>query len=260
MKTLGICGTGSLELARRLADELDGTTAIVRHTESNEDTTVRPATTVVDHGPGHSAFRSTRERSLDELLDSLAAAHSYSLVVDHPEARIPTIALAGADPAGEPLLADSEGPVSDAAIRTQIEALEPRETLDSLVARVKRSPNARYAGAIATFTGRVRGKEAPNDPETQQLKFEKYEPVASERMAEIEAALCSREGIHEVLLHHRTGVVPNGEDIVFVVVLAAHRTEAFETVSDGIDRLKSEVPLFKKELTTEDEFWVHERE
>ncbi len=62
-----------------------------------------------------------------------------------------------------------------------------------------------------------------------------------------------------MLLHHKTGVVEAGEDIVFVVVLAGHREEAFETVSDGINRLKAEVPLFKKEVTVEESFWVHER-
>jgi molybdopterin synthase catalytic subunit len=54
-------------------------------------------------------------------------------------------------------------------------------------------------------------------------------------------------------------VVEAGEDIVFVVVLAGHREEAFKTVSEGINRLKAEVPLFKKEVTVEDSFWVHER-
>jgi molybdopterin synthase catalytic subunit len=63
-----------------------------------------------------------------------------------------------------------------------------------------------------------------------------------------------------VLLHHRTGVIEYGEDIVFVVVLAGHRGEAFETVADGIDRLKAEVPIFKREVTVDEEFWVHDRE
>jgi len=56
----------------------------------------------------------------------------------------------------------------------------------------------------------------------------------------------------------KTGVVDAGEDIVFVVVLAGHRKEAFETVEDGIDRLKEEVPLFKKEVTVDETFWAHE--
>jgi len=78
-------------------------------------------------------------------------------------------------------------------------------------------------------------------------------------MANIRDELEARGGVHEVRMHHRTGLVEDGEDIVFVVVLAGHRREAFETVEDGIDRLKDEVPLFKKEVTVESEFWRHER-
>jgi molybdopterin synthase catalytic subunit len=55
-------------------------------------------------------------------------------------------------------------------------------------------------------------------------------------------------------------VIEAGEDIVFVVVLAGHRREAFRAVEDGIDRLKDEVPIFKKEATEAEEFWVHQRE
>lgn len=60
-------------------------------------------------------------------------------------------------------------------------------------------------------------------------------------------------------MHHRTGVIEYGEDIVFVVVLAGHRGEAFQTVEDGINRLKDEVPIFKKEVTTDEQFWVHDQ-
>ena len=64
----------------------------------------------------------------------------------------------------------------------------------------------------------------------------------------------------EVILHHRTGIVEAEEDIVFVVVLAGHRPEAFATVEDGINRLKAEVPLFKKEVTVEGTFWAHQHD
>jgi molybdopterin synthase catalytic subunit len=146
------------------------------------------------------------------------------------------------------------------AVLDVIEDQEPYETLESLVATVKRSPNADRAGAIATFTGRVRAKDHPDDERTEYLEFEKYEGVAERRMREIETDLSDRDGVLDVRLHHRTGVVEAGEDIVFVVVLAGHRNEAFRTVEDGINRLKDEVPLFKKEVTTDETFWVHERE
>ncbi|PSP47336.1 molybdopterin synthase [Halobacteriales archaeon QH_7_69_31] len=141
-----------------------------------------------------------------------------------------------------------------------IDDAEPFETLDSLVAAVKRSASADRAGAIATFTGRVRERDGPDDDRTRYLEFEKFDDVADRTMRTIETDLEAREGVIDVRLHHRTGRVDAGEDIVFVVVLAGHRREAFRTVEDGIDRLKDEVPLFKKEVTAADTYWVHERE
>ncbi|PSP74784.1 molybdopterin synthase [Halobacteriales archaeon QS_3_64_16] len=136
---------------------------------------------------------------------------------------------------------------------------EPIETLESLVERTKGSPQAPESGAIATFTGRVRAREGSEDTPTEFLEFEKYEGVAEERMGQISAELEERAGVKEVRMHHRSGRIEYGEDIVFVVVLAGHRGEAFETVEDGIDRLKAEVPIFKKEATIDEQFWVHDR-
>jgi len=65
--------------------------------------------------------------------------------------------------------------------------------------------------------------------------------------------------VHEVATHHETGVVEAEEDAVHVIVLAGHRQEAFRAVEDGINRLKDEVPVFKKEVTEDGEFWVHDR-
>jgi molybdopterin synthase catalytic subunit len=145
------------------------------------------------------------------------------------------------------------------AVVDAVEAADPRETLDSLVARTLDHADSEFAGAVATFTGRVRRRDDPDDAPTEHLEFERYDAVAEQRMATIREELCDRDGVFDVRMHHRTGVVPAGEDVVFVVVLAGHREEAFETVSDGIDRLKDEVPLFKKEVTVDEAFWRHDR-
>jgi molybdopterin synthase catalytic subunit len=207
---------------------------------------------------GDGRYVATRETAdLDALLDGLAADHAPALLVGFDGLGLPRVAV-GDDP--EALVsAPSLEALDPAAVDEALEPLEPIETLESLVSRAKAASGAERAGAIATFTGRVRAREAPDDVETTALEFEKYEGVADERLAALEAELSARDGVYEVLLHHKTGVVEAGEDIVFVVVLAGHREEAFETVSDGIDRLKAEVPLFKKEVTVEEAFWVHER-
>ncbi|MFC7167452.1 molybdopterin synthase [Halospeciosus flavus] len=239
-------------LADRFADE--GSVAVVRAGDvSTPDRTTYTVdgTTWTASGTGH---------GLDDVLDELAPDHDYALVVGFEEARVPHVAVGQDVDVEEPLRAALEPAALD--VEALVDALhdtEPRETLASLVAEAKRSPEAEYAGAIATFTGRVRAKDEPDDARTTALSFEKYEGVADERMTAIERELTERDGVHEVVMHHRTGVVEYGEDIVFVVVLAGHRGEAFETVEDGINRLKDEVPLFKKEVTVEDEFWVHDR-
>jgi len=202
---------------------------------------------------------------LDAALDRVAPTHEYAVVEGFPEASIPRVVTGDRDgdedPSGKVLLdpPSAEAVTADDVVGA-LSSVEPHETLESLVAAVKQSPHAERAGAIATFTGRVRARDSPDDEPTEYLEFEKYEGVAARRMATIHEELESRPGVFEVAMHHRTGVVEYGKDIVFVVVLAGHREEAFETVADGINRLKDEVPLFKREVTVEEEFWVHERD
>ena len=196
----------------------------------------------------------------DELLSMLAPRCRYCSLPALEAWSVPV--LEGADEGLGGELLPEPTPVADldgAELLAALEETEPYETLESLVARIKRSDRAPYAGAIATFTGRVRELEDEDDVPTDHLTFERYDPVAAERLATIREELMDRDGVEDVLLHHRTGRVDAGEDIVFVVVLAGHREEAFAAVEDGIDRLKADVPIFKKEVTVDNEYWVHNR-
>ncbi|AHG04748.1 molybdopterin-guanine dinucleotide biosynthesis protein MoaE [Halobacterium sp. DL1] len=252
MQLLGIAGPGADPVADELADRLAdrGRVAVVR-----EGDTDAPDWTAYVVGDGWTGVGG--ERSVDDVLDELARDHDYALLVNFPDARVPQIAVGDAgveDPVLSTIAAD---PDLDAAVAA-VEDAEPFETLSSLVAELKRSPEADYAGAIATFTGQVRALEDDEDEWTESLTFEKYDEVAAERTATIREELEVRDGVLGVRLHHRVGRVEAGEDIVFVAVLAGHRGEAFQAVEDGIDRLKEEVPIFKKEVTVEEEFWVHD--
>jgi molybdopterin synthase catalytic subunit len=129
-------------------------------------------------------------------------------------------------------------------------------TLGSLVARVKRSPRYKEAGAIGTFTGLVR--EMAGNERTTALEFESFDLVANERIKAIEDDLKKLKGILEVLIYHRTGRIGAGEDIVFIVILSGHREELFPALKDAIERVKAEVPIWKKEFTAGGDFWVHD--
>ncbi len=221
--------------------------------------TIRRAETEFELGPDGWRARGTNG-SLTDVLDRLAPTHDYAVVSGFPAADLPHVVVGDADHAGTLLVhADSPDALDVEEVVRELATTEPYETLESLVARVKRDPKAERSGAIATFTGRVRAKDSDDDTPTEFLDFEMYEGVADDKLDAIRADLEARDGVFTVLMHHRTGRIDYGEDIVFVVVLAGHREEAFRTVEDGIDRLKAEVPIFKKEVTLDEQFWVHER-
>ncbi|RRJ31704.1 molybdopterin synthase [Halocatena pleomorpha] len=271
MHTVTVVGPHASDLVERLVGELatDGSVATVSSlpvapAPGFEDaigyTAVGAGVSVGRSSDGWTAYNDSDDRPVSDILDELAPNHDYCLLDGVAEVTLPTITINDADHAGESIATVTDP--NDCALEPLLAAIEgtdPHETLGSLVERVKRSPHADRAGAIATFTGRVRVKNDPDDAPTKQLEFEAYEDVAAERLRTIRSELEDRDGVYDVCLHHRTGVIERGEDIVFVVVLAGHREEAFRTVQDGINRLKDEVPFFKKEVTTDDEFWVHER-
>jgi molybdopterin synthase catalytic subunit len=261
MHAVAICGPGADRLADRLTDALDGRVGIVRQVGEDGGTMARAEGAATTYRLGADTWDATGpDPSLRDAIERLAPDHEHALAVGFPEADLPTVVVGDDEPPGEVIARVDDPEESTAGIVAAIEETEPFETLESLVAEVKRAPDADRSGAIATFTGRVRARDDPDDDRTQYLEFEKYESVAEQRMRGLETELAERDGVFEVRLHHRTGVIPDGEDIVFVVVLAGHREEAFRTVEDGINRLKEEVPIFKKEVTETETFWVHERE
>ncbi|WP_323190994.1 molybdopterin synthase [Halostella sp. PRR32] len=275
MKVLGVVGpsdSGKTTLVERFAERFDGhgTVATVKHlthapaVDTDGKDTARHRAAGADRTYGITDdgewFGTGDSRTLSETLDDLAPQYDYAVVEGFSGADMPQVVLGNRDHRGEAIATGETATDIDVGdVVDSLRETEPYETLGSLVARAKRSPAAEKAGAVATFTGRVRAKDHDDDEATEFLEFEKYEGVAEDRLDALRAELEDRDGVYEVLLHHRTGVVEYGEDIVFVVVLAGHRKEAFRTVEDGIDRLKEDVPIFKKEVTVEDEFWVHEQ-
>ena len=258
MQALSIVGADANAVLDSLAARLDGRVATVRRGDVGAE--LGPEDVDVHLGEDGRWHAAGRDDSFDALLDRLAPEYDYALVAGFSRLRLPTVVIGDESVPGDVVeRVESVGDLDLDALAARVETVHPHVTLESLVREVKSHSDAERSGAIATFTGRVRAKDDPDDDRTTHLAFEKYEGVAGDRMAAIEAELEERDGVFDVRMHHRVGVIEDGEDIVFVVVLAGHRTEAFRTVEDGINRLKDEVPIFKKETTTAEEFWVHDR-
>ena len=108
-------------------------------------------------------------------------------------------------------------------------------------------------GAVA-FTGTVRNTSS--DREVLHLDFEAYEPMALHTLEQLREKTIHRFGVRDVVIHHRLGRVLPGHAAVVVVVFSAHRKEAFEACAYVMERLKKEVPIWKKEAFIDGEVWV----
>ncbi|MBV8072024.1 MAG: molybdenum cofactor biosynthesis protein MoaE [Acidobacteriaceae bacterium] len=109
-------------------------------------------------------------------------------------------------------------------------------------------------GALVVFDGVVRNntKGRPTD----YLEYECYEGMALEQIARIGREIAGQFPIGRIGIVHRLGRLEIGEASVTVIVTAPHRKAAFEAAFEGINRLKREVPIWKKEFFADGAVWV----
>lgn len=204
-----------------------------------------------------------RDSDLEDALDMLCdRGIEFAVVEGFKNSKLPKIALGDVEKVSNVLIRIQENvdPHEElTATLVGIALAQPdRYTLEALIKKARKNPNIRKSGAIGTFTGIVR--ELAGEEKTSRLEFEKYEPEASKVLDRIREEIKQKEGILEVLIHHKTGVIEAGEDIVYIVIASAHRTELFPALSEAIERIKAEAPIWKKEFTEKEQFWVHDRE
>jgi molybdopterin synthase catalytic subunit len=102
------------------------------------------------------------------------------------------------------------------------------------------------AGATVLFLGTVRNHN--DDYDVSAIYYEAYIKMAQETMAKIEAETIKRWNLKKFAAMHRIGNLKIGEVSVAIAVSSEHRAEAFEAGRYAIDRIKSEVPIWKKEI------------
>lgn len=111
------------------------------------------------------------------------------------------------------------------------------------------------AGGTCVFVGTVR--DHSDAGAVTGLTYEAWDELAVRRLREIGEDLVGRGDVLRVAIHHRTGELGVGESSVVVAVSSPHRAEAFAACRDGIERLKRDVPIWKKESLVDGEArWV----
>lgn len=100
-------------------------------------------------------------------------------------------------------------------------------------------------GAVVVFLGTVRDHHAGRP--VLKLTYSAYRPMALEGLRRIASDL---EAAHQDLratIVHRLGEVPAGEASVVIAIGSPHRAAAYEASRTALERLKAEIPIWKRE-------------
>ncbi|HVO18771.1 MAG TPA: molybdenum cofactor biosynthesis protein MoaE [Anaeromyxobacter sp.] len=155
--------------------------------------------------------------------------------------------------------ADDGAPVEDGAEAAVVPPVAGGAPLFALVERplslseVVEAVGGEGLGGVVTFTGIVRGQTRGR--RVLRLEYEAYKPMAERELARIGAEVGSAQGAALAVVH-RVGVLAPGEAAVVIAAAAPHRTPAFRACQQCLERLKQDVPIWKREVYEDGSEWV----
>lgn len=119
---------------------------------------------------------------------------------------------------------------------------------------VVRAVGGESYGGLVTFSGSVRNQT--RGKRVLRLEYEAYGPMAEKVLARIGGEAAEKWPGSRLAIVHRVGTLQPGELAVVIAAAAPHRAEAFDACRHAIERLKQDVPIWKKEFFEDGEVWV----
>lgn len=110
------------------------------------------------------------------------------------------------------------------------------------------------AGAVTVFTGNVR--EWTHGVRTMYLAYEAYIPMAEKKLVQIGQEMEEKWPGVKVAIVHRIGELHISDIAVLIAVSSPHRQAAYAANEYAIERIKEDVPIWKKEIWEDGEEWI----
>ena len=105
---------------------------------------------------------------------------------------------------------------------------------------------SRSCGAVASFAGIVRNHD--HGRAVKSLYYDCYRSMAEKMIKNLIEEAEAKWDVDEIRVLHRVGYLKIGETAVAIAVSSAHRDEAFQGCRSLIERIKKEVPIWKKQI------------
>ena len=108
-------------------------------------------------------------------------------------------------------------------------------------------------GAVLLFTGTTRDNVGGLRVKT--LFYEAYEAMALASLSALVERIEAQWPGSKTAIVHRIGEVPIGEISVAIATASPHRQAAYEANRFAIEALKTDIPIWKKEITVDGSAW-----
>ena len=128
--------------------------------------------------------------------------------------------------------------------------IEGEITSDFIANSIAKHQTKTSIGAHNIFLGQVR-RDNVDDKTVTAIEFSCYEEMANEKLHTIREETFEKYNLTCMHIYHSLGTVNVGEMCFFVFVSAPHRPQVYEATEYIVNRVKSEVPIFGKELFEE---------
>jgi len=108
------------------------------------------------------------------------------------------------------------------------------------------------AGGNMLFLGQVRADETQGK-RVKAIEYSAYTEMVNAEAEKIKRTILSEFGdVKSIVIVHSTGVVNAGEISLLVLVCSGHRQQAVQACSKTIELIKSNLPVWKKEIFEDD--------
>ena len=108
-------------------------------------------------------------------------------------------------------------------------------------------------GGHSIFLGQVRS-DLIDGKTVAAIEYTAYEPLALEKMYAIREAIFDKYSITCMHVYHSLGRIASGEICLFVFTSAPHRQAAIAACNETVERIKAELPVWGKELFSDESF------
>ena len=138
-------------------------------------------------------------------------------------------------------------------IKILVDIVERDIDLDRIVREMIEYSYSRGGGALAIFIGYVKGLISGKT--VKELEYTTYKPYALKVLKSI-AEKNVVEGVHEIRIFHKIGVLKPGEKTLYILVSGTSRGNVFSALENILEEVKHRAPIYKLEKRENGEYWV----